>query len=226
MLWIYFDESGEHDAKSGHLKRLTLGGSIAKSETWEIVSDKWNRVLHDFGIEVFHMTDFETNQEQFKGWDKTPERRKALLNALLDLCCEHLHFHVGLVSTHPHPRPFEQTYRLNIVDSILMARSKIVSLERSPFSLVYAKHPQFSFAKLEEEFINIGQNDPRVSTCAAQDPVNVPPLQVADIVAYEISRRYRDTIRRRYPWERLRSNAGILIFNDEKSVPSSEGQLF
>jgi hypothetical protein len=97
MLSAYFDESGEHDTQTGHLKKLTLGGSIAKTETWDLLSEKWNRILKDFGIECFHMTDFEANRGQFEGWDKTQERRVALLKALLDLCCEHIHFHVGLI---------------------------------------------------------------------------------------------------------------------------------
>src|SRR6266536_5960482 len=75
MLWVYFDESGEHGA-NGRLKKLTLGGSIAQSETWDIVSDKWAKVLRDFDIEMFHMADFEANRQEFTGWEKTPERRK------------------------------------------------------------------------------------------------------------------------------------------------------
>jgi hypothetical protein len=223
MLWVYFDESGEHDA-NGHLTKLTLGGSIASSEVWDIVSVKWERVLKDFAIDMFHMADFEANRGEFKGWERTQERRKRLLNALLDICCEHLHFHVGLIARHPESERFTNTYKINIVDSIAMVRSRIVSTDGSPFALVYAKHPEFSFSKLEKAFYNIGQNDPRVRTCATLDPIDAPPLQVADIVAYEISRKHRVITYPRYPWDRLASNAGILIFRDDAPTPSSEGQ--
>lgn len=225
MIWAYFDESGEHDA-SGHLKKLTLGGSVATSEVWDIVHDKWVRVLKDFGIDMFHMADFEANRGEFKGWERAQERRKRLLNALLDICCEHLHFHVGLIATPPESGKFVNTYKINIVDSIAMVRSRMVSTDGSPFALVYAKHPEFSFSKLEEAFYNIGQNDPRVRTCAVLDPIDAPALQVADIVAYEISRSRRAITYPRYPWERLKANAGILTFSDEASAPSSEGQPF
>jgi hypothetical protein len=68
MLWAYFDESGEHDV-NGQLIKLTLGGSLATYETWGMLSEKWNKILKEFGIEMFHMADFEAIRDLFKGED-------------------------------------------------------------------------------------------------------------------------------------------------------------
>ena len=146
--------------------------------------------------------------------------------AFLDICCEYIHFHIGLVSRHPVGESTGSTYRLSVVNSILMMRAKIRSMERSPIAIVYAKHPEFSFTKLEKAFKEFGEGDPRVSKWAVQEPLGLPPLQVADLVAYEISRRHRAALRRRYPWQRLRDSSGILIFTEEEAPPSSEGQPF
>jgi hypothetical protein len=45
MLQAYFDESGEHDAATGQLTRLHVGGVLASSEDWQIIDDEWRETL-------------------------------------------------------------------------------------------------------------------------------------------------------------------------------------
>jgi hypothetical protein len=62
MLWMYLDESGEHDRKTGHQRSLVLGGGIADFASWEALSLEWGAALQAFEIPMFHMADFEAQQ--------------------------------------------------------------------------------------------------------------------------------------------------------------------
>ena len=77
------------------------------------------------------------------------------------------------------------------------------------FSIVFAHHPEYGKQeKLYAEMIAHGLRDQAVS-CTIGHPINVMPLQAADIVAYEICKDERmgdeceKLIPRRYPLERL-----------------------
>src|SRR5215469_1800948 len=75
VLWAYFDESGEHQPKTGKLCRLTIGGGLSTLENWQRVEREWRAALHGEAVSVFHMTDFEANRGQFAGWDKAKHQR-------------------------------------------------------------------------------------------------------------------------------------------------------
>ena len=56
-------------------------------------------------IEMFHMTQFEADRGEFAGWKRNfPEKRKRLLNELLDLITEHVPLIVGFSSSHAEHR--------------------------------------------------------------------------------------------------------------------------
>src|SRR5208283_456685 len=92
MVWIYFDESGEHD-RDGTLRRLTLGCGIAPFEAWQQLSREWRTVLNSYCVPMFHMADFEARIKPFDGWSKN--RRENLLNELLDITSRHVHIFCG-----------------------------------------------------------------------------------------------------------------------------------
>ncbi len=77
-------------------------------------------------------------------------------------------------------------------------------------ALVYAKHPEYSRETIERHFGDIGRGDPRLRTCTVQEQMDVPPLQAADLVAYEMSHAQRGDGQERYPFLRLK--AGLKQF--------------
>lgn len=205
MLCIYIDESGEHNAKTGHLKRLTLGGGLADSENWDCLSVKWEIALREMNIEMFHMTDFEADKGIFSGWKKDrPDDRKWLLATLLDLIVSYVPVLVGFSEEHgEHGPKFKDTYNKGIVDSLSHFASDLLKYP-DPFALVYAKHPEYPQHLLEEHFGSIGSGDPRLRTFDIREPLGTYPLQAADIIAYEFSRCQREGRSERYPFKRLR----------------------
>jgi hypothetical protein len=89
MLTGYFDESGELDPVTGHLKNLTIGGSFAPFEVWQDVSAAWKFALANEGVKMLHMADFEHYRGEFE-WhlpngERDKQRHERFLNALLDI---------------------------------------------------------------------------------------------------------------------------------------------
>src|SRR5262249_24692584 len=95
MLWLYLDESGDHDRESGNLVRLAHGGGIAPFEAWEALSAEWGETLERFEIPMFHRADFEARKKPFENWDN--DRRKALLARLLCIALVHVPVFWGVI---------------------------------------------------------------------------------------------------------------------------------
>jgi hypothetical protein len=215
MLWGFFDESGEHAPQNegGQLIRLTLGGCWASFQQWEAFSLDWAAALDAFDIRVFHMTDFEANQGEFKGWRDRLDDRRRLLNSLLDAIINHVPEFVGFSESTPNGDiDFKRIYESNIVS--MLSNS---SFQHQP-SIVVARHNDYGPSKIgelveaaERAFQHMGWS---VKTWTVGDPAEFCPLQAADLIAYEIARHDREKeLRRpmRYPLRRLREKASSAL---------------
>jgi hypothetical protein len=211
MLWGFFDESGEHDRLTGQLVRLTLGGCWANFEAWQAFSLDWAAILEAFGVRVFHMTDFEADRGEFKGWDKRPDDHRRLLNGLLDTMIRHIHDYVGFSEATPNGDvDFKRIYEENLVSMIANS-----SFQSEP-AIVLARHNDYGPAKIalvveatERAFAFKGF---KIKTWTVENPADSCPLQAADLVAYELARFAREKeLHRpmRYPLKRLHESKSI-----------------
>src|SRR4030088_1980187 len=73
----YFDESGHHAST----RVVAMGGAIAGPNQWGEHRQRWKETLGRYGVNVFHMTDFENRQGEFLGWNEN--RRRELLSDLM-----------------------------------------------------------------------------------------------------------------------------------------------
>jgi hypothetical protein len=89
FMTAYFDESG-HSAST---RIVSMGGAIAGPKQWGQVRRKWQAALELFGVEIFHMTDFESRQGEFRGWDET--RKRALVAELMRSIEDDLWYFIG-----------------------------------------------------------------------------------------------------------------------------------
>jgi hypothetical protein len=85
----FFDESG-HSAST---RVVAMGGVMAGPKQWGEVRRKWQTALDRFGVEVFHMTDFENRQGEFRGWDES--QKHALLGELMHSFEDDLWYFIG-----------------------------------------------------------------------------------------------------------------------------------
>jgi len=206
MLWGFFDESGEHDDR-GHLAKLTLGGCWSSFEKWEALSLEWRKVLDAFGINVFHMTDFEAYKGEFKGWNKDKAKHERVLNSLIDIMLNYIEVYSGFTKPIGH-YSLVDIYERHLID--LFTKAGI----DDDHSIVVARHPEYSPTRTGELITAIerllGAKAIKVKTWSIGEPRDFCPLQAADLVAYEIRCCMRDgELNRpmRYPLRRLQTNA-------------------
>jgi hypothetical protein len=214
MLWHYIDESGEHGT-DGSLIRLTLGGGIARTEQWQALDGPWRRALADAGITTaFHMSDFEAWEPPFdftlRDGSRDRETHDRLLNELLDTIIAHIDHLVGFVADAPKARSkkliFTKTYAATVARAI---RSSLMDSRQfdEPITTVFADHKNFKGSRIAEFFAQWHEPE-RIHFGGIGKPACLPQLQVADIIAYELSRWARDKDKRpeqdRYPLRRLK----------------------
>jgi hypothetical protein len=214
MLTGYFDESGEDDPDTGHLVNLTIGGSFASFEVWQNVSEQWKRALDQEGVKVFHMKHFEHYRGEFAWFLPDGTRDKArhngFLNVLLDIICSQVKYHVGFGNVPVVNAPgkkFTEAYERGIVDALMHAGKESAFTFNEPVSLVFAIHKEFSEHKIQAYHRLINWEDARLASSTVGRPEYIYPLQVADLVAYELSRQQRPNAPDRYPMKRLRESA-------------------
>jgi hypothetical protein len=139
MLQAYFDESGEHDAATGQLTRLHVGGVLASSEDWQIIDDEWRETLRRESVSVFHMKDVAHFKNEFKGW--TEERRQAFLNYLLDILATR-DLSLIDVSFPVSNKDYDDAYIKCMAQAINGACSKsFLKYHSTELSIVYARSP-------------------------------------------------------------------------------------
>lgn len=212
VLWAYFDESGEHARGSGMLRRLTLGCAIARREDWEALEVRWNEVLVDAGIDQFHMSDFEARKPPFEGWDN--EKRRDILGRLIDIAADHVPIFVGCNDLPGDMRTmgqFRSAYRENIAKLVTeFTRFESAMLQGEPVTMIFSAHKDIRAQTMERWFDNPEPRfGGRIKFGSFESPKGMPPLQVADIAAYEFSRTSREVRpeAERYPLVALASRA-------------------
>ena len=200
VLWAYFDESGTHDSKTGNITSLTLSGAIATCDQWRSFDRKWAEVLDDAGLEWFHMTDFEARSEPpYSDW--TEKRRREILGNLLDAAVDHVPnvtgYHVDIKTT------VQRGYE-DIVAKLTKDWAIFTYGSKEPVTMILAHHPQYGAQRIARYF-DLWNDDGLLNFGGIGHPKRLMPLQLADIIAYEMAREMRPVRpeTRRFPLKRL-----------------------
>jgi hypothetical protein len=149
------------------------------------------------GLSEFHMKDFESRKGPYNNWSN-PER-KDRLNILLDIIGAAKPHCIGFTN---YVRPGEDTaaiYKRCAHDVLLE-----LGLYEDEFATVFAHHPEFGgYSPLHQMLIKHGYGE-SIKSVTVGYPRDMCPLQVADIIAFEIRGQERDDGRpQRYPLRRL-----------------------
>ena len=84
-------------------------------------------------------------------------------------------------------------------------------------SLVFAKHKDFSDVEIGKVLEAIEPTRAQIDDISVAEPMGKPPLQVADLIAYEVARDLRWR-KRRYPLTRLKQLGGGFHFSEGVSA--------
>lgn len=209
-IWGYFDESGEHDSKTGRPINMSIGGVYSSLNRWQTLEALWNKVLAREGVDCFHMKDFEYQRLPFD-WDE--DRRRVVLNDLLNLMTEYIDGFYGYSSA----CQFDPNRRDDVTDRQMLqdcARAAIKGAVfdayqqyEEPVNLVFASQNKLSLDRLQEYRDEYDYRRRAIGDITVKSITTTAALQCADIWAYEVGRIQRRDRPERYPFRRLREAA-------------------
>ena len=204
--WAYFDESGHPSDPNAH--GFAVGGCVARVESWKTFNQEWSGVLREFNLQWFHMRDFAHRRGPFIGWSE--DRRRALLAQLIGLMTRYIEDFVGTAQRFPSDRPRPD------LESLYYAHYRTCILHAAPFhrreqvQFMFARHAEISpqaFTDYHGLLLRVVSDDERwrgrLGAVIVGDPREYPPLQAADLVAYELFQTLKRPGRLRWPFEQL-----------------------
>ena len=156
------------------------------------------------------MSEFETGKGEFK--HLTREQRRSFLNSLLDIVDHYNQISfIGVAEpVTESKRPVRDSYIKGLTKVIPRAVQEARLVHNGAVHLVFAKHPELSFERIGKYCDRLTLAMPFLRGCTGQEPQDCPPLQLADIVAFEVSHLTRD--KQRYSMTRLRARHSFNLY--------------
>ncbi len=204
MLSAYFDESGTHDDS----KVFVVAGLIAPVEKWERLSESWTKTLRREGLEHFHMVDCCHGVGLFEGWDAI--RRRQLFEKLVRLIVRDVPFRTWTAiamddyfSLYPESDRKKAAERLyTICAPACASRIRYLLDGREDVDVIPYVFEQGGrggprAAGMFRTLIDSGASlIYGMGALAVDDRRRMPPLQAADIHAYEVYKYFSDQLQR------------------------------
>lgn len=199
--WGYFDETG-HPADP-RVSAFGIGGLRATCRTWVSFNEAWQRVLAPKGITAFHMKEvYAPRSTPYGGW--SDDDKTDFLMALIDVI-EMVKPPLGamrsLVNDVAHRDRMAEAYREAYHDALHSTLTASPSATKVHF--VFAKHPEISEVLLRRyhgwimDAYQEVLDDDRVGAITFGEPADLPPLQAADLIAWELRRHQANPTERR-----------------------------
>lgn len=223
---VYFDESGTHVGSEA----AVVAGFVSNTTEWITFSQKWQQVLTDSHLDYFRMSDFENRRGQFSGWSEHAKRD--LLNKLLSIINDHTILSMGCIVL----KQSVDSLVSDVVKQICGDAYGLAALgcwrhlghilQRvdawTDCSMEAGAKGSGALKSIFEDDFKIPgwRNDHRIQSLHFRDKRMFPPLQAADILAYELykqsARQFRSEKRSvRYPLKTLSSMKHLWVYLNE-----------
>lgn len=189
MLTTYFDESGTHRDSAA----FVVAGLIAPQDQWARLSKEWKRELSKYGLAHFHAVDCVHGRKLFQGMSK--EERDKLLERLARITAHRACWRVWTVVI---MKDFRSVFSGLAEEKLYQmcawgcsAGIKYLAERRStPVDCMFAEGGKgggrtYVHFKRNAEFYGLGSVD-------RDDVRKRPPLQAADLHAYEVHRYFSE----------------------------------
>jgi Protein of unknown function (DUF3800) len=229
---MYMDESGIHDDSPV----VTVAAYLGRPRDWAEFTKRWNVAKRP--IRVYHATDAQNLHGEFEGWDETD--RDAVVKRVLPVIANtglpglvigiHMDEFRRAIEGKPgltewFGTPYAACFQW-LVQSMLYLQARSSSRER--LAIVHETNNYQREALEAFEFIRTKVNPfgtKMTITFGGKD--DYPPLQAADILAYEGNKRMRAPDRpERKPWQILNPDKRILAAHYGKhNMPTLIGNL-
>ena len=87
------------------------------------------------------------------------------------------------------------------------------ALPTEQIAITFAKHPEVSGKTVLDYFDDIKGDNGAFANCVVTEPVDCPPLQMADFIVYELSHSIRGGRPERYTYRRMKETATVTFFS-------------
>lgn len=242
VLELYLDEAGVDVGAPV----LVVAGYLARPETWRDWTANWSKLLTDIPaslgkvpIRAYHATDAQGLWGEFKGWTETERDALAipLLKAIADskipgvMIGIHVDDYNEAMAPHPDLREMmKEPY--GIVFNWVMSTLMNISNDHNKDEPMAVIHERNSFrSQAFEQFDWMKENANPFGTLTSLtfgDKYCYPPLQAADILAFEGSKRIRNIGgKERRAWTALDPDHSRLVgaYYNRKNMPKMIDQL-
>jgi len=189
---VYFDESGTHDDSEA----AVVAGFVSNETKWKAFSQSWQKVLADSGLGYFRMSEFENRRGQFAGW--TENEKRTLLSKLLPIIHEHTFWSIGCIVLRQQFDELVSSEAKEICGdaygfAALICWRNLGQLFQSEDAWMDCRMEagakgSGSLELLVEEDLKFPswREAHRIHSLSFLDKREFPPLQAADILAYEL----------------------------------------
>jgi hypothetical protein len=193
----YIDDSGKQE-----LEVVYVGGAVATTASWLVLESAWTEVLEQHGVKAFHASDFNNKLGEFLGW--TEERKRALsiplIKLILDAQC--WLFGMGCRTSDfrtvkaEFPNVKANVYELCVelcINRLMDWAKKQGDVQPIQVNVEAGnKHTSFLIRKWLEQLESAEmQQKYKISGINILPKVQHIPFQVADLVAYEHFKIYK-----------------------------------
>jgi hypothetical protein len=193
---MFFDGSGK--SEDPQCRFLTLAGVLAVEPVWKEWSEKWKRILDEYGVEYCHMKElFLKDKGPFQAWNHERKRKfvLALLQSLnyaerMKMICTSLTIDLTAyrrLAVRKDIKPPEAVC-LDFCISHLFAHPEFGNETAEVFfdsSESFEKHLQYNWTRYKSD-PSSWASDLRI----VRPPKNALPVQAADLLAWAANRRY------------------------------------
>lgn len=213
----YFDESGTHASS----KVIVVAGFVSDVPGWDRFSVEWAGLMKEFGLEYFHMNKFANGAPPYKTWSE--ELRQERINRLLETIGKYEMSSVGyaIVKSQYESVLSPLAHEVYKTPYVLAAMACFHTLATTAIGVdtwmdytledgAYGKGALLDMYDSKDDSGRLNMNNLRISDLAFRDKRYNPPLQAADILAYELYKHLPKSLgweqqHIRYPLQQLHS---------------------
>jgi hypothetical protein len=224
VLRVFMDESGIHDGSP----IVTVAGYIGRPADWRAWTKEWVRTLRP--TKIYHATDAQNLTGEFGDW--TSEEVAELAKKLLPIIASgNAHNIAGVVvgidlrvfeaamKGHDDLRAIFGTPYVACVQWVMQIFLNLANQTGNSERIAFVHENNSYHGQVYEAFNWIKANSNRgnnVISLTFGGKKDYPPLQAADILAYESNKRLRNlSSPPRRPWEALGGNVFLTHYGDE-----------
>jgi hypothetical protein len=197
MLEAYFDASEQRASGDPERAVICVAGFLSPVRKWKRFQRDWQKLLDAYGLEYFHMTDFENYKRQYKSWTKPRHEQFLRQAATIIKSCASFGFASAVVDEE-YTQAKKHNYRLSSMSAFTFCVVQCLHTLKSradktgywgPIAYVFESGDGYDdglntlFNEIASDSIKKKRFRFGSWTCA--DKKQVSPLQAADICAYE-----------------------------------------